>query len=311
MDSNKLTIEVLNEIKINKLQSESIADKNLKKALLDSSFKAVYRELKELQINKSKLEFLKENTSEIESKIKEKIKELESILKELNMSKRDFEVNYKCSKCKDTGLLENEYCDCFYSLLNKKLIENIGVKIDPTHKFESVDFSIFDNADEMKKLYSKLSGWCDKLKTTKYKTIILSGAPGVGKTYLTECICNKLINKRCVINYYSAFALSDLFFKHYNSFNGLKKNLLDNVLECDVLIIDDFGAEPSTKNSVEYFYNLLNERLVKQKFTIVSTNLSPMQILDRYGERIFSRLNNKNSCAMFKISNKDLRLNLK
>ena len=52
MDSNKLTIEVLNEIKINKLQSESIADKNLKKALLDSSFKAVYRELKELQINK-------------------------------------------------------------------------------------------------------------------------------------------------------------------------------------------------------------------------------------------------------------------
>ena len=56
-----------------------------------------------------------------------------------------------CKKCKDTGILEKEYCDCFYKLLNKKLIANIGVKIDSSHKFENVDFNIFDNAEESMK----------------------------------------------------------------------------------------------------------------------------------------------------------------
>ena len=87
--------------------------------------------------------------------------------------------------------------------------------------------------------------------------------------------------------------------------------MLDGVLESDVLIIDDFGSEPKTKATEEYFYAILNERLVKNKHTIISTNLLPMQILDKYGERTFSRLNNKASSVMLKIENKDLRLKRK
>ena len=62
------------------------------------------------------------------------------------------------------------------------------------------------------------------------------------------------------------------------------------------------------KNTEEYFYLLFNERLSKNKSTIITTNLSLEQLLARYGERTFSRLCNKANSLMIKIQNKDLRL---
>ena len=138
--------------------------------------------------------------------------------------------------------------------------------------------------------------------------MLISGNTGVGKTYLLDSICNKLIEKNVVVNYYTAFALSDLFLKYRSSFNEAKAGLLDGVLTCDVLIIDDLGSESNIKNNEEYFYSLFNERLVKNKSTIITSNLDMEQLLYRYGERTFSRLCNKSNSVIIKINNKDLRL---
>ena len=161
---------------------------------------------------------------------------------------------------------------------------------------------------QIKKLYSKVENWCKNLKNSSIKTMLLVGSTGVGKTYLTECICNELINKNNVVNYYTSFALNDLFYKYHTSFSQNRVGLLDGVMNCDVLIIDDFGSEPKLKSTEEYFYALFNERLTKNLTTIITTNLNPLQIMDNYGERTFSRLNNKKSCVMFSLNNKDLRL---
>ena len=146
--------------------------------------------------------------------------------------------------------------------------------MDNSHTFEKANFDLFDHPEEIKKLYKKLQNWCNTLQTTEYTNILLVGAPGVGKTYLVESICNNLISKNVVINYYTAFALNDLFLKYRTSFNENRAGLLDGVLQCDVLIIDDLGSEPNMKNNEEYFYSVFNERLANNKNTIISTNLS-------------------------------------
>ena len=51
-----------------------------------------------------------------------------------------------------------------------------------------------------------------------------------------------------------------------------------------------------------------NERIINNRSTIVTTNLSPDGIIDRYGERIFSRLFNKQNSLKINFTNTDLRL---
>ena len=183
--------------------------------------------------------------------------------------------------------------------------------MDSLHTFEKANFELFDNPEEIKKLYKRLQNWCNTLQTTEYKNILLVGAPGVGKTYLVESICNNLISKNVVINYYTAFALNDLFLKYRTSFNENRAGLLDGVLQCDVLIIDDLGSEPNMKNNEEYFYSVFNERLANNKNTIIATNLSLEQLFKRYGERTFSRLTNKSNSLFLQIENSDLRFKKK
>ena len=65
---------------------------------------------------------------------------------------------------------------------------------------------------------------------------------------------------------------------------------LDLMLECDLLILDDLGAEFATTFTGAVVYQLLNTRLNKRLSTIISTNLSLQELLKLYGERVFSRI---------------------
>ena len=149
--------------------------------------------------------------------------------------------------------------------------------------------------------------WCQT--PTTIKNIIISGASGVGKSFLLECMLSELIKQKKYVLYTTAFTMSQNLLKYHTTFDTSKESILSPYLECDVLIIDDLGSEPIFKNvSEEYLYLILNQRLFEQKSVIISTNLTLSEIQDRYGERILSRLVSKNVSKLFKIENSDLRL---
>ena len=83
-----------------------------------------------------------------------------------------------------------------------------------------------------------------------------------------------------------------------NLFNKLEKdkfgkadaNTEEAILDCDLLIIDDLGAEFTTQFTVSALYNIVNSRELESKPTIISTNLMPEQLTKDYGERIASRI---------------------
>ena len=61
-------------------------------------------------------------------------------------------------------------------------------------------------------------------------------------------------------------------------------------LECNLLVIDDLGAEFSTAFTVAALYNLINARIIERRPTIISTNFDETVLRERYGDRILSRL---------------------
>ena len=82
----------------------------------------------------------------------------------------------------------------------------------------------------------------------------------------------------------------------------------DQLLEAPLLLIDDLGSEPMMKNiTVEYLFTLLNERMAAGRHTVIATNLSPVQLIERYGERVGSRLLDRMNCRTVRLNGKDLR----
>ncbi len=77
------------------------------------------------------------------------------------------------------------------------------------------------------------------------------------------------------------------------------------ILSCDLLILDDMGAEFATAYSQSVLYQVINDRMTECRPTIISTNLDLTAMGKIYNERILSRL--IGSYTMFRFVGKDIR----
>lgn len=70
--------------------------------------------------------------------------------------------------------------------------------------------------------------------------------------------------------------------------------LYNRIIDVDLLIIDDLGAEATNSVKTVELNNIINDRLHYTngpvRKTIISTNLNMNNLLNTYNERIFSRL---------------------
>jgi len=64
--------------------------------------------------------------------------------------------------------------------------------------------------------------------------------------------------------------------------------LLDDIRDCHLLFLDDFGTERPTEFALEKLYEIIESR--NRKWTILTANLSVEQIGSRMDNRIASRL---------------------
>ncbi len=293
-----------------KTAAVGMADANYKIALEDPQIEAVDKKMRALTIEISKKEFWhKDSSIEVEQ-----LKNLDNERQTLLLTKfgKNFSIKpkYTCSKCSDTGFVDHEPCSCLKEVITSILLDLSGTAKNLS-SFENANFDVFDEVhrDKIQLAYKKMQEWCEKYKTTKYKNIGLFGNTGVGKTFLTEAMANKLISQGAVINFTSSFSLSNLMMNYHKAIDEAKASILSPVLECDVLIIDDLGTEPIYKNvTLEYLYLIVNERATSGKSTIFSTNLSIPEFRDRYGERILSRLLNKQTSLTINLAGEDIRL---
>ena len=117
--------------------------------------------------------------------------------------------------------------------------------------------------------------------------LLLCGPSGTGKTFLSWCIAKELLDRGYLVIYKtSAEIMSDLRNIVIEN-NSILKDLLIN---CDLLIIDDLGAEQVTDFTNTELFNLINTKLLKNKKMLISTNLTLHQISKLYSDRLYSRL---------------------
>ena len=227
----------------------------------------------------------------------------EILLASAGFPKDYMEMQYTCPDCQDTGYIGGKKCHCFKQEQIKLLYAQSNIdKIIETENFDTFSFQYFDNreivpeiqmtvADYMKQVLIWCREFVDNFKT-EGGNLIFTGSTGVGKTFLTNCIARELINAYQSVIYLSANDLFDVFSK--NKFNYEPElemqDMYQYILDCDLLIIDDLGTElNNTFVSSQLFY-CINERLLRKKSTIISTNLSVTMLRDTYSDRVSSRI---------------------
>jgi DNA replication protein DnaC len=286
-----------------KYSAEQTANDNLNKAFSLPEFKKLYQKEQSLIMERAKNSALGKDF--VDGTLNETIRKQNDILKSLGLTKTDLTANYTCKKCQDTGYVLGELCDCVNQINSLINLEKIEMKALKT--FKDSDLSVFKNS-KIVELYKRLQLWIKNNKRKKV-SLLLSGSTGTGKTFLLQCLASELINQNKYVIYTTAFEMNNDLLKYHTTFNEEKMKYIDKYLQCDALVIDDLGTEPIYKNiTIEYLYLILNQRMIERKITLLSTNLKLDDIRDRYGERIFSRMVNKEQNIMFELKDEDLRL---
>ncbi len=315
MIKTDLISQILDEYKQKRENSALVARTNLNIALSNKDILDLYNKINGLTVDISFCEFNNETKKAKElKKHQETLKlQLEEKLKNINLTPLDLEPKYECGICCDTGFCDGKYCECLKKEISSRLISESNLNFNGA-SFENANLDIFsgENKQKMQKIYEIMRSFCNNFKNSKIKNFIFSGGTGTGKTYLTQCVASNLIEKGNYVFYTTAFNLSNELLSYHLANLNEKNNILDKYLACDLLIIDDLGVEPIRKNiNIEYLLTIISDRAINNRFTIISTNLNPDDILSRYGERIFSRLLDKSQSVFIKFDGEDLRLKRK
>ncbi len=204
------------------------------------------------------------------------------------------DVHYSCPKCEDKGFVNGIMCDCFKDLLKSLEYEKLCSKLPVgSCRFDNFKLDYYPDGagTSPRRRMESVLNYCKTYATDfsrRSPSLLLYGKTGLGKTHLSLAVAGKAVESGYGVIYTSA----------QNLFNKLEKekfgrsdgNTEETILDCDLLIIDDLGAEFTTQFTVSALYNIINSRELEGKPTIISTNLTPEQLTSTYSERIASRI---------------------
>lgn len=224
------------------------------------------------------------------------------ILKENGYPEDYLDAEYTCKKCRDTGFIGGVMCDCYKALLRDTALAELN-ELSPSARstFESFNINYYpDTVDpatginprsRMKEILDFCRDYAADFATDS-PSLLLYGATGLGKTHLSLAIASEAVKKGYRVIYGSAQNLmSRLEKEHFSSGrNSEYEGSEQALLECDFLIIDDLGAEFSTQFTVAELYNIINTRIMSRLPVIISTNLTPDGLEQKYTQRITSRI---------------------
>ncbi len=239
------------------------------------------------------------------------------LLQELGYPADYLQPVYSCPDCKDTGYVNGERCHCFTQQAIDLIYTQSNLKhILAAENFKHFSFDYYSDIEvnpatgltslqTAKAAYTACKNFIAEFDRT-FSNLYFYGDTGVGKTFLSNCIAKELLDTGHSVIYFTAFQLFDILSKGIFDKDNHAIAAHQNIFDCDLLIIDDLGTELANSFTTSQLFLCLNERILRKKSTIISTNLNMAQIADIYSERVLSRIF---SCyTIIKLFGDDIRM---
>ena len=311
---------IIREYNQRQLQSRHVQDQHLKEIY------KVLPEIQELDASVSSLSvagvksILNGNESALAAS-REKIEQLSRKRKELLLANGypdDYlDLHYSCSDCMDTGYIGNEKCHCFKQATIDMLYTQSNIKdVLNRENFNTFSYEYYSDdqinpstglssLETIQYAVKECRNFIDTFDTN-FRNLLFYGDTGVGKTFLSNCVAKELIDSAHSVIYFSAFQLFDILAKSTFGKDAEADDMNQYIFDCDLLIIDDLGTELTNSFVASQLFLCVNERLLRKKSTIISTNLPIDMFIETYSERTFSRISS--NYTMIKLIGDDIRI---
>ena len=207
-----------------------------------------------------------------------------------------------CALCNDSGYRGGGVCACLQEYYNRAQIAELSQMLDlGTQSFDTFSFDWYSSRvspeigvsprEQMESNFDICQDYAHEF-SPRSDNLLLSGDPGLGKTFLSACIARVVSENGFSVVYDTAASVFARFeaAKFRRDDDESSDEDVARYENCDLLILDDLGTEMTTTFVQSALYQLINGRLLSGKKTIISTNLNPDEIGRRYSRQIKSRL---------------------
>lgn len=211
-----------------------------------------------------------------------------------------------CSRCGDTGWADGEMCSCLKELCAREQIRELSslLNLSDDQTFDKARLDIYSDdvwpetgrspRANMETVIALCRSYAEQFGRFPLKNLFLSGATGLGKTFLSGCIAREVSERGFSVVYDTAINLFAAFeSKKFSKDAEEGRSARDDTrryLGCDLLILDDLGSELTTPFVQSALYELINSRLIAGKATVISSNLTMDDVRARYSAQVASRL---------------------
>ena len=226
---------------------------------------------------------------------------------------------YRCPVCRDTGYVGepiHAQCSCLKRAVMDRIYQNDGLQILEKENFATFDENIFpDQPMEGRKLSQRgyikkirkiCEQYADEFTPGAGLGLVLSGKSGLGKTFMMNCVAQRVLERGYSVVMISAYRLLDVMRQY--QFRGENAAYVADLLSCDLLCIDDLGSEPMLRDvTVSTLYHVVNERRNEKRALLISTNLDNDGLYGRYDDRVGARLTDPSRMKVLEFAGMDVR----
>jgi len=224
-----------------------------------------------------------------------------------------------CPICRDTGYVGepiHEQCACVKRAVMAKLYQNEGLQGLERENFAAFDEEIFpDEPIEgrkntqrgyIRKIRTLCEAYADGFQPREGKGLLLCGTSGLGKTFLMNCVAQRVLERGYSVVVISAYKLIEVMRRY--QFEGANAEQVQDILGCDLLCIDDLGSEPMLRNiTTTSLYYIINERRNANRSIVVTTNCDSDTLYELYDDRIGARLTDPGRMQIIPFVGQDVR----
>ena len=265
----------------------------------------IERELSMLGVSTAKLVLMQPESREAAlAQMQEKQKELrterEMLMAKNCLSPSLLKIEYVCKACEDTGYVGNEPCACMKHKLMDRLYDQSNVRdVIKAENFDTFDLRLFSEEVVPAEGISPKENAQRNLRMAMAfaenftgDNLLLYGGAGRGKTFLCNCIAKDVLEQGKTVLYLTAGQLFRQL-EEIRFHRDEEEEMPDwdaELLGADLLIIDDLGTEFSTVFTTSELFRIINDRKLRKKPVVISTNLDYKALMDQYSDRLMSRI---------------------
>ena len=186
-------------------------------------------------------------------------------------------------------------------------------------KYKNVTFANTDKTNnEFIKIFNRCEKYCEVAREVLDRGIgiYLFGNKGTGKSHLTACMANELMDNYYSVLYTNFSEISKYIRGTFGRTNETEYDFLERLTSIDFLFIDDFGTELVTKNNEDLWlqekvFEVINKRYNNNKPIIFTSNYSLRQLIEERGlaDKTIDRINEM--CEVMKLEGTSYRRKVK